>query len=736
MVFISLLFICTTVAAQNMGQWKIYSATSDVRGAVYNQATMWVATSGGVFSFNPPDSNYSVFTKADGFSSQAISSIGVDSQNKIWVGSEEGYINVLDPTNYSVQKIIDIFNSTNSKKQINNIFIKGDSVFVSTEFGLSILNSKNLSFYDSFLKLGSFAAGSSIASSFKSTLVFAITSDGVAVQKSGTQNLSAPESWNSYSFNSSINAASGSKILEYDGKILLASSNGIFQYSNNSWQPFILDGNSIVDMIVNGNYLYLISQHQVYQYANSTPTKIYENSTANFTSLTSGPNQSIYISSDIGLIEFKNTSIRFIYPNGPLNNIFTNLSVDPLGRLFVATGKDVTGVGFFEFDGKSWTNYNTSTNIELPSNSYYNVYAGPDTAIYLSNWGYGVTVFKNNLFTTYNAGNSPLVGVAENASFVSISDVKTDSKGNVWIFNNQTASQAPLSVLTKEKQWYNYVFTNPIITSDPTGDLVIDPYDTKWFSIQNTHRGLYYFNENGTYANLSDDTKGYLTPSNGLNSDLVSSLAVDLRGYIWVGTDLGLNVILEPTNPKSAAAIRNIYALSNQPVTCIAVDPLDQKWVGTTKGVFILSPDGYTLINQYTSSNSPLPDDNITSIAFDNKNGIVYIGTNKGLASLQTSSVEPVESFGELFIYPNPFIVSSGESKNITIDGLIRSSSIKVFSISGVLIKEFDSPGGRIATWDGKDATGNLVSTGVYVIVAYDASANNVKTSKVALIRK
>jgi len=293
-----------------------------------------------------------------------------------------------------------------------------------------------------------------------------------------------------------------------------------------------------------------------------------------------------------------------------------------------------------------------------------------------------------------------------------------------------------LSVLTKEKQWYNYVFTNPIITSDPTGDLVIDPYDTKWFSIQNTHRGLYYFNENGTYANLSDDTKGYLTPSNGLNSDLVSSLAVDLRGYIWVGTDLGLNVILEPTNPKSAAAIRNIYALSNQPVTCIAVDPLDQKWVGTTKGVFILSPDGYTLINQYTFSNSPLPDDNITSIAFDNKNGIVYIGTNKGLASLQTSSVEPVESFGELFIYPNPFIVSSGESKNITIDGLIRSSSIKVFSISGVLIKEFDSPGGRIATWDGKDATGNLVSTGVYVIVAYDASANNVKTSKVALIRK
>jgi flagellar hook assembly protein FlgD len=67
---------------------------------------------------------------------------------------------------------------------------------------------------------------------------------------------------------------------------------------------------------------------------------------------------------------------------------------------------------------------------------------------------------------------------------------------------------------------------------------------------------------------------------------------------------------------------------------------------------------------------------------------------------------------------------------------LIRNSSIKIISISGNLIREIQSPGGKIAFWDGKDASGNTVPTGIYIIVAYDEEANNVTTSKVAVIRK
>ena len=67
---------------------------------------------------------------------------------------------------------------------------------------------------------------------------------------------------------------------------------------------------------------------------------------------------------------------------------------------------------------------------------------------------------------------------------------------------------------------------------------------------------------------------------------------------------------------------------------------------------------------------------------------------------------------------------------------MIRNSSIKNFNISGNLIREIKTPGGKIAFWDGKDLNGNTVPTGIYIIVAYDEEANNVMTSKVAVIRK
>jgi len=263
---------------------------------------------------------------------------------------------------------------------------------------------------------------------------------------------------------------------------------------------------------------------------------------------------------------------------------------------------------------------------------------------------------------------------------------------------------------------------------------VIDQYDTKWFTVTVAGRfGLYYFNENKTFDDLTDDTQGYMNSSNGLLSDLITALAVDQRGYLWVGTNVGLNVILNPSKPKVTSNLG--LALRNQTITCIAIDPLDQKWIGTTQGVFVLSSDGIQLIGQYDSKNSPLPSDDIKSIAFDAKNGIAYIGTDYGLAALQTSSVQPLQSFGEVFVYPNPFVVGDGAT-SLTIDGLVGNSSIKIFTISGKLISDFTTPGGRIAFWDGKDLNGNLVPTGIYIIVSYDQEANNVKTSKVAVIRK
>ena len=106
------------------------------------------------------------------------------------------------------------------------------------------------------------------------------------------------------------------------------------------------------------------------------------------------------------------------------------------------------------------------------------------------------------------------------------------------------------------------------------------------------------------------------------------------------------------------------------------------------------------------------------------------------MAELKTEFVQPNESFNTIFTYPNPFIVGNSETPFVTIDGLVRNSNIKIMNISGDLVCEIKSAGGRVASWNGKDMNGNFVSSGIYILVASDPEANNVATAKIAVIRK
>jgi len=329
-------------------------------------------------------------------------------------------------------------------------------------------------------------------------------------------------------------------------------------------------------------------------------------------------------------------------------------------------------------------------------------------------------------------------GISTAPEFLVITSVQTDSKGNVWSLNFWSASAEPLAVITPDSTWFTFNFSNPSISNtDLMDNMVIDQYDTKWFTVRN--KGLYYFNENNTLDDKSDDIVGRLTSSSGLTSGEISTLAVDKQGELWVGKNPGINIIFSPDNPQQSQII-DLPAFRNQLITFIAVDAINRKWIGTKSGVFLMSPDGFTVIAQYDSKNSPIPNDDVKSIAMDQKSGTVYIGTDFGLSSLTTDAVAPPETAGELFAFPNPFNIDQSNSKNLNIKGLMKDSEIKIYSISGKLIRVIQagssaSPGGSIAHWNGRNDKNELVSSGVYLIVAYDRDGTNVATSKVAVLR-
>lgn len=732
-----LFFISLPLFAQKIGIWKNYSDMKTTSAVAITDNGFWAVASGGIFRFSNSDSTYKILNKADGLNSQILTSIAVDGSGKIWVGSQEGYINAYNPLYNSLLRVFEIYNSAKSQKQINQIFIINDTAFVSTDFGISLINTANGSFYDSFLKLGTFPSETKIKYAYKDKLIYAVTELGIAVQKEGQNNLSAPESWDNYYTNSQIGASTVNSVGKFGNKILAATNNGLFELVGNIWNTYSLTGININDFASLGSTLYAVANQKIYSLKNNIATEVYSANNIQIKSIRVKDDGTIYCATSSGILKYKNGSVSFLFPNGPETNNFASLTVDNDGKLWVGTGSDVYGVGVFEFDGTTWKVYNVNNTDAFLSNAFHNVYAAPDNTKYFCNWGKGVTVFKNGTFQTYSAFNSSLTGIPDDPNFVVIYDVKADSKGNAWMTNLLSVSKTPLSVLTTSGDLINYTFTNlPITESSLIGKLAVDQFDTKWFAVTKGTLGLYYFNENGTLTNLNDDTQGYLTESNGLISNAITALAVDKRGQLWVGTNQGISLITDVSKPGSSITNSVGFALRNQTISSIAVDPLNQKWVGTNNGVYLLSQDGIQLLEHYTASNSPIANDNIKSLAIDQKNGIVYIGTDFGLSSVTTSSMQPQESFSELFVYPNPVLLQNENTVTITIDGLVKNSQIKIFNMSGKLIADFASPGGRVAFWNGKDLEGRSVPSGIYIITAFDEEANNVATAKLAVIKK
>ena len=701
----------------------------------------WAATNGGGFFFNSSNNSFTTLHKTDGFNGIKLTAVTIDNSGKIWFGSENGIIDIYDPENNTTSSILDIFNSDRSSKAINQLSVTGDTIIVASDFGISLIDSKNLLFLDTFFKFGSFTSNIVVNSIFNNGLIYASTMSGIAVQKSGAVNLSAPESWNVFTTTNGLPSNNVNKLVMFNSKLIAGTDNGLAQNNGSSWSAILsqFSGKKINDLLVVQDTLYILSENSISAYDGTNVFTRFASS-INLNVIAFSPTLGLLAASDIGIIQVYSSSAENIYPNGPAANQFPSMTVDNEGVLWSASGRDVTGVGFYKFDGNKWTTFDKSNSSELPTNSYHVVYAAPDNTKYFGNWGQGFVKVTDNSITNFDVNNTDLVGIEIDPNFLVISGFGADSKNNIWVLNFWAADRNVLNALTPTGLWHHFKVPSEInLTLQFHFNLVVDQFDTKWYSSTDSKRsGLFFFNENTTLTNTADDISGFFSTSNGLNSNSISAIALDKRGELWVGSNFGVNIISNLGSLSSSGSslrISSVFSLRQQSINCIAVDPLNQKWIGTNQGLLLVNSDGSKLLTTLNTANSALLSDIITSIAINENTGEIFVGTDNGLTSFFTTAVKPATTFSELFTYPSPFFIGNGNNELI-IDGLIKDSDIKILTISGKLLKEFSSPGGRIASWDGKDQSGNYVSSGVYIIVAFDKDGNNVTTGKVAVIRK
>lgn len=326
---------------------------------------------------------------------------------------------------------------------------------------------------------------------------------------------------------------------------------------------------------------------------------------------------------------------------------------------------------------------------------------------------------------------------------VCVSDLKFDKEGNLWFsfYNFNKTTYAPLYILPKDKLYKENLTADDFISIDlgnfatTYGSQLCISKDSRYVLLGSNmwKSKLAIIDTNGTLSDISDDRVAIVTTYNdqdGKNFDIgyINSIKED-NGKYWLATNVGVglinnikaafsgNVVVNRVKvPRNDGTNLADYLLDGLCINDIAIDGANRKWFGSsTSGLYLTSSEGSEILEHFSTENSPLTSDEITSVACSTDDNRVFIGTKKGTLVYESDAAPAQNDYSDVYAYPNP--VRPDYSGHITVAGLMDNSLVKITDSMGNLVYSGRSTGGMFV-WDGLNSDGSRVNTGVYYVFA------------------
>lgn len=755
------LLIATTINAQpfKLGSWREHLPYLHARTLADGMKRIFCATDDGLFSFSKDDNSIQRFSKLNGLNDFGISTITYNpTRHVLIIGYADANIDLL----YDDDQVLNLSDikrkNVPGNKTINTIFISGKYAFLACGFGIVVLDLEKNEVKDTYF-IG--PNGSSInifQIAVDNNYIYAATEDGVYRGGINDPNLSNYNNWTKIlddtgdkgDFNLLVNF-NNELVVNYSRR----NSTDTLMVYNGSWGApagNISNTNRNNNIVVSDNELLITNDYSISKYDASLIRNRYidggfiQNGNLKY-ALKENTGLIWAADNKKGLLKISETAYDSIIPDGPNSTQFSMMRTIN-GQLWATHGPRNRGWdnqylynGFSSFDGKDWVSYDGYTGLQQQMFYQYGLFDIMAVAIdnsdknhvFLSSGGAGLLEFKNGVpLHVYRETNSTLKVQFGNPGQVKVHGIAYDSEGNLWCAN--AGVNTVLNVLKNDGTWK--AFNMPgLITNSKAGDLIIDNNGIKWvilFENIGGKEGILAYDDRNTIDDPSDDQMAIVD----FASNRVRTMTIDLDGVIWAGTEKGIYLIYPPSTTAQQILIKQDntyqYLLETETVTAIAVDAANQKWIGTESGgLFLFSADGQTEISHFTSDNSPLFSNTISSINIEGKSGEVYIGTDKGLISYQGTAIEGGTGCTDLVVYPNP--VRHEYTGPIAIRGLVPNGIIKITDVSGNLVYQAKSLGAQ-AIWNGTNLNGQRVQSGVYIVFSSDAAGTNSCLTKLTMI--
>lgn len=740
-LFVVLPITQLTANSVQIKSWGAFTSLLDVYDLDYHSNVLWAATKGGVFRYNFNTDSYENFNLITGLSELSATTIYIDQEsNLVYTGYESGAIDIFDGQNW--ESIYDIKNGNFASANINHIIRNQDKILVAGDFGLAVFDPQNRVFVEDVKRFGDFRIGTAVNKVLlNENKIWVATESGVAVIDNKAS-IANRLDWKNYIIDDGFLDKKINDITLFNNEIYISTPNTVNKFENDAFIEIVkLDAPDINGLVIKGNDLFYYTEKRL--------VNVQTNQNVNFDNpirtVKSFNTNEVILGTKVGIRITDFNSNNDLAPNTPGSNSFLDTYVQKDGTIWVATG-GIIGDGTLRYKNGEWIQYKVGNQFpQITSNATVKVNGLANNRVAISTYGDGIMIFnENDEVESINPSNSPMVSISGTGGFAIIGDVVSDNQGNDWIVNWGNSGSGPLFVIRQPDGNYKTIFNCTGTTRRSYLNAVIDINGTIWTSTSSPNviseggepiSGIVYFNARNGLENSADFVCGDLTSTNSdINSNLIPSLAVDKQNNLWVGSNDGVNRIINPSAvlTNSNLLITDVRALSGQTIRDIIVDALNNKWFATNNGIFVLSPDGSEIIQQINSNNSPLPTDIIYSLSYNEETGIVYIGTSSGLYYIETTAIKALEDY-DIFSYPSPF--DPLIDKQLTIDGLADDSEIKIVTIDGNLIANLETTG-RVATWDGKNQFGEYASPGVYLLISSSASSDKSGIAKIAVVRK
>ena len=743
--FFALISQLSAQSDQRIGQWKSFMSHSTGNFVTQSPSHIYFGTNGGLAAIDKTNEEIEFITRVEGLSGLAVQSMTWDyKHHQLLIAYTTSNLDIYNPETGEVTNFPDIMRNTRiiGDRFIYRIYMPegSDFAYLACGFGIVELDLKKKEFgFTTFTGIPVYEV-----TLFQNKL-YAATESGI-YQIIYDKTKVNPSDFGQWAPVPAFGTSPFTAVATFNGKIYFGSGEQVWSWDGTVNPSVVINQPGFKVQYLSPGADQLLAGYQCPNNCDGALYKLDKQNSVVRLDASCVPRPIYGIVDDQGRGWFadrfqafrSNAALTqpcsFKYFNTPLTPNSTDIALAG-DRIYVAAGGInasynylFRGDGFFSYVDGIWRSYHRGNNEVIRNADLVDMYKlmsdpGSNLLYVATYWGglmqCDMTNAANPVIKIFDKSNSSLQGAQGDVARTRVGGLTFDRKGNLWMSNY--LAERPISVMKTDGTWKSF--------SVPTGPnllaCVTDSSGFLWFSVIN--QGLIVYDPGENIDLTSDDRIRVFNNSNSvMESNIINTLATDLDGSTWVGTNNGVYVfecgesVFDPDCKGSKRIViqqgLGSNLLNGEDVQAIAIDGANRKWFGSRNGIFVQSATGDQQIARYTFDNSPLFDNLITVLRYDPQAGIMYVGTGSGIQSIRTDATAGSRSnaFSEIYAFPNP--VRPDYTGPITLQGIRRNSNIKVTDFNGQVVHQGKSNGGTYV-WNGTDLVGNRIVSGVYFVL-------------------